>query len=118
MVAVPQEAVVQEPPAGTPGAPDSLSVDIQLNFADLNKPQTFSAPANPQPLSTLFQTLGINPSRLGNSLRGGLGTSGALPESGGSTAAPSPSGVQSYEQCISQASGSAALNKCADLLSQ
>ena len=107
-----------KPPAGTPGAPDSLSVDIQLNFADLNKPQTFSAPANPQPLSTLFQTLGINPGRLGNSLRGGLGTSGALPESGGSTAAPSPSGVQSYEQCISQASGSAALNKCADLLSQ
>ncbi|HEX5821589.1 MAG TPA: hypothetical protein VFY30_07465 [Solirubrobacterales bacterium] len=107
-----------KPPAGTPGAPDSLSIDVQLNFADLNKPQTFNAPANAQPLSSLFQTLGINPSQLGNALRGGLGTSGALPQSGGSTTAPSPSGVQAYEQCLSKASGSAALQKCADLLGQ
>jgi hypothetical protein len=107
-----------KPPAGTPGAPDSLSVDIQLNFADVNQPETFSAPANAQPLGDLFQKLGVDPGQLGNALRGGLGTSGALPESGGSTKAPSASGVQAYEQCLSQASGSAELQKCADLLSQ
>jgi hypothetical protein len=107
-----------KPPAGTPGAPDSLSVDIQLNFADINKQETFTAPANAQPLGDLFQTLGVSPGQLGDKLRGGLGTGGALPESGGSTTAPSPSGVQAYEQCLSQASGSAELQKCGDLLSQ
>jgi hypothetical protein len=105
-----------KPPPGTPGAPDSLTVDFEINFADVNKPETFTAPANAQPLSNLTQTLGG--SGLGNALRGGLGTSGALPESGGSTTAPSPSGVQGYEQCLSQASGSDELQKCSDLLSQ
>lgn len=107
-----------KPPAGTPGAPDSLSVDFEINFADVNNQETFNAPANPQPLSNLFQAIGINPNQLGNALRGGLGTSGALPESGGSTTAPSNQGVQSYEQCLSQASGSEELQKCADLLKQ
>jgi hypothetical protein len=107
-----------KPPAGTPGAPDSLSVDIQLNFADVNNPETFTAPANTKPLGDLFQSLGVSPGQLGGALRGGLGTSGALPESGGSTAAPSASGVQAYEQCLSQASGSAELQKCAALLTQ
>jgi hypothetical protein len=107
-----------KPPAGTPGAPDSLTVDIQLNFADVNKPETFTAPANAQPLNSLFQSLGVDPSQLGNALRGSLGTNGALPESGGSTTAPSASGVQAYDQCLSQASGSAELQKCADLLGQ
>jgi hypothetical protein len=107
-----------KPPAGTPGAPDSLTVDLQLNFADVNKPETFTAPANAQPLSSLFESLGISSGQLGNALRGGLGSSGALPESGGSTTAPSPSGVQAYEQCLSQASGSAELQKCGDLLSR
>lgn len=107
-----------KPPAGTPGAPDSLTIDIQLNFADVNKPETFTAPANAEPLNNLFQSLGVNPGQLGNALRGGLGTGGALPESGGSTTAPSTSGVQAYEQCLSQASGTADLQKCADLLTQ
>lgn len=107
-----------KPPPGTPGAPDSLTLDIQLNFADVNQPETFTAPANAQPLGNLFQSLGVNPGQLGNALRGGLGTSGALPESGGSTTAPSASGVQAYEQCLSQASGSAELQKCADLLTK
>lgn len=107
-----------KPPAGTPGAPDSLTVDFEINFADVNKPETFTAPANAQPLSNLIQSLGGNAGQLGKALRGGLGTGGALPESGGSTKAPSASGVQAYDQCLSQASGSAALQKCADLLSQ
>jgi hypothetical protein len=107
-----------KPPPGTPGAPDSATFDFQLNLADVNKPQTITAPANAEPLQNLIQRTGLNLGNLGKSLRGGLGTSGALPESGGSTTAPSGSAVQAYEQCLSQASGQAALQNCARLLGQ
>jgi hypothetical protein len=107
-----------KPPPGTPGAPDSLSFDLQLNFADVNKPQTIQAPANAQPLQNLLRQAGLNLGRLGGAIRGGLGTNGALPESGGSTTAPSASATQAYEQCLSQASGPAALQQCAALLGQ
>ncbi len=108
-----------KPPPGTPGAPDSLEIHLQLNFADVNKPQNIQAPANAQPLTaSVLQRLGINPAVLGGSLRGGLGTGGVLPESGGSTAAPSQSAAQAYEQCLSQAAGVAALQRCANLLGQ
>jgi hypothetical protein len=104
-----------KPPPGTPGAPDSLTFDLQLNFANLNKRQTVQPPGSAQPLENLLRRRGIN---LGDAIRGGLGTSGALPESGGSTTAPSSSATQSYQQCLSQASGSAALQECAKLLRQ
>jgi hypothetical protein len=108
-----------KPPPGTPGAPDSLTLDLELNLADVNKPQTIEAPANAQPLTaSALRRLGIDPSQLGGALRGGLGTSGALPESGGSTAAPSGSAAQAYRQCLSQAAGVAALQQCANLLGQ
>ena len=107
-----------KPPPGTPGAPDSLDLDLELNLADVNKPQTITAPANAQPLGRLLGPNGINLGQLNGSIRGGLGTSGALPESGGSTTAPSGSAVQAYEQCLSQASGQAALQQCSKLLGQ
>jgi hypothetical protein len=108
-----------KPPPGTPGAPDSLEVHFQLNLADVNKPQTIQAPANAQPLTaSVLQQLGINPSALGGALRGGLGAGGGLPESGGSTKAPSQSATQAYQQCLSQASGVPALQQCAALLAQ
>ncbi len=108
-----------KPPAGTPGAPDSLELHLQLNLADVNKPQTIQAPANARPLdASVLQQLGINPSALGGALRGGLGSGGALPESGGSTQAPSQSATQAYQQCLSQAAGVAELQRCAALLGQ
>jgi hypothetical protein len=104
-----------KPPAGTPGAPDSLDVHFQLNLADVNKPQTIQAPANAQPLTAgVLSRIGINPSALG----GALGAGGALPQSGGSTTAPSQSPAQAYQQCLSQAAGVAALQRCASLLGQ
>jgi hypothetical protein len=110
-----QLALNLKPPSGTPGAPDSLRLEFQLNLADVNKPQTIRAPANAQPLTaSAMQRLGINPSVLG----GALGNGGALPESGGSTAAPSQSATQAYQQCLSQASGVEALQRCAELLGQ
>ena len=108
-----------QPPPGTPGAPDSLTFDLELNLADVNKPQTIQAPANAQPLSAnVLRQFGIDPSQLGSALRGGLGTSGVLPESGRSRAAPTPSAAQAYQQCLSQASGVTALQQCAKLLGQ
>ena len=114
-----QLALDLTPPPGTPGAPDSLRLEFQLNLADVNKPQTIRAPANAQPLTaSALQRLGINPSVLGGALGGGLGNGSALPESGGSTAAPSQSATQAYQQCLSQASGVEALQRSAQLLGQ
>jgi hypothetical protein len=108
-----------KPPPGIPGAPDSLDFHFQLNLADVNKPQTIRAPAKAQPLTpSVLQGLGINPSLLGQALRGGLNGGGVLPESGGSTAAPSQSATQAYQQCLSQAAGVAELQRCAQLLGQ
>jgi len=106
------------PPPGTPGAPDSVTVFFQLNLADVNKPQTVQAPANAEPLKNLLDRYGIDLGNLGNALRGGVGSSGALPESGGSTTAPSASATERYQQCLQQASGQAQLQQCAALLGQ
>ena len=108
-----------KPPPGTPGAPDSLTFDLELNLADVNNPQTIQAPSNAQPLTAdVLRRLGINPSVLGGGLPGGLGTGGVLPKSGRSPAPPSASATQAYQQCLSQAAGVAALQRCADLLAQ
>jgi hypothetical protein len=105
---------LKPPPA--PGAPDSLDIDFELNLADVNKPQTIQAPASSQPLQVLLRQRGIDLGKLGNTLRGGLGTAGALPQSGGSTTAPSATATQQYQQCLSQARGQAAIQQCASLL--
>jgi hypothetical protein len=108
-----------KPPPGTPGAPDSLEVHFQLNLADVNRPRTIRAPANAQPLTrAVFQQFGLDPSLLGGALSDGLGGTGVLPESGGSTTAPSASATEAYQQCLSQAAGVDALQRCADLLGQ
>jgi hypothetical protein len=103
-------------PPSAPGAPESLTIDFELNLADVNKPQTIQAPASTQPLEVLLRQRGIDLGNLGNSLRGGLGSGGALPESGGSTTAPSASATQNYQRCLSEARGQAAIQKCAELL--
>jgi hypothetical protein len=108
-----------KPPAGTPGAPDSLELDLELNLADVNKPQNIRAPAEAQPLTaSVLERIGIDPSALGGALRGGLGGGGELPESGGSTAAPSESATEAYQECLAQAAGVEALQRCASLLGQ
>ena len=107
-----------KPPAGTPGAPDSIQLKLELNLADVNTPQRIEAPSGAQPLTAkVLQGLGVSPSILGGAL-GGLGAGSALPESGGSTAAPSQSATQAYQRCLSQASGVEALQRCSSLLGQ
>jgi hypothetical protein len=104
------------PPAGTAGAPDSVTLELSLTISDVNEPQTISAPTGAQPLANLLQQFGIDPSQLGGALRGGLGAGGALPQSGGSQAAPSGDASQAYLQCLQQAQGEAAISECAQLL--
>jgi hypothetical protein len=106
------------PPSGTPGAPSSVNVDFKLTFSDVNQTQSISAPSSSQPLSTLLQQFGINPDQIGGALRGGIGSGGALPQSGGPPTPPSGSSSQAYLQCIQQAQGQAALQQCARLLGQ
>jgi hypothetical protein len=107
-----------KPPPDTPGAPDSLTFFLQLNLAAVNQSQTIEAPANAQPLQSLLDRYGIDLGNLGDALRGGLGTSGALPESGGSPAAPSASATQRYQECLQQASGVDELQQCASIFGQ
>ncbi len=104
------------PPATTPGAPDSVTLEVSLTISNVNEPQTITAPTGAQPLANLLQQFGIDPSQLGGALRGGLGAGGALPQSGGSQTAPSGGASQAYLQCLQQAKGEAAVTECAQLL--
>jgi hypothetical protein len=104
------------PPTGTLGTPDSVTLQVTLTISDVNEPQTISAPSEAQPLANLLQQLGIDPSQLGGALRGGLRAGGALPQSGGSQAAPSGGASQAYLQCLQRAQGEDALGQCAELL--
>jgi hypothetical protein len=104
------------PPTGTLGTPDSVTLQVTLTISDVNEPQTISAPSEAQPLANLLQQLGIDQSQLRGALRGGLRAGGALPQSGGSQAAPSGGASQAYLQCLQQAQGEDALGQCAELL--
>jgi hypothetical protein len=106
------------PSEDAPGGFDSLSVDFQLNLGAVNEPQTIETPSASQPFSALLQRLNIDPGRIGESLRGGLQGAGALPETGGSTTAPSGDAVQAYQSCLSEAQGQAELQECAELLGE
>jgi hypothetical protein len=106
------------PPEGTPRSFDSLTVDLQLTLGAVNQPQTIEAPAGAEPFSALLGRIGIDPAQLGKALRGGLGSGGALPQTGGSTTAPSESATEAYQSCFSQAQGTDALQQCAELLGQ
>jgi hypothetical protein len=100
------------PPEGTPGAPDSLTVDFSLTLSEVNEEQSISAPSSAEPLSGLLEQIGIDPSQLG-SLGGGVG---GIPESGGATAPPTSSSSQAYIECLQTAQGQEALQKCAELI--
>jgi hypothetical protein len=113
------EADIELNPPDLPDSPDSVQVDFSLTLSNVNQPQTISAPANPQPFSELLKRLPTSPSQLGVGAgfpQGGVENGGALPETGGSTTAPENSAIEAYQQCLSQAAGQEALQKCADLL--
>jgi hypothetical protein len=89
------------------------TLSFSVEFSNVGRPQTITAPKNAQPIGNLTSKLG--------SLSGALGGAAGAGSSGtGSTgsAGPGANALQKYSQCLQQAnpSDAAALQKCAALL--
>lgn len=106
------DASVQIDPPDTAGAASSVEVDFSVAFSDVNEPQTIPAPADAQPLSSLLEQFGVDPSQLGQ-----LGSAGAASGDGASAGGGS-SASQAYLECLSEAQGQGAIDQCAALLQQ
>src|SRR4051812_29005716 len=99
------------------GGLKSGTLSFSIEFADVGKPQTITAPANAKPLAELTSQLG----GLGSVLGGGSSSSGGSSSgsgSSGSGSGPSSAALQAYSKCLQKADPSkpAELQKCADLL--
>ncbi len=97
------------PPAGTAGAPDSVTLEVSLTISDVNEPQTISAPSGAQPL-------GESPPAVRDRPQPARWRPPRWPrrrrrpaKSGGSQAAPSGGASQAYLECLQQAQGEAAV---------
>jgi hypothetical protein len=98
-------------------------IKLDLEVADVNKPQDIKAPANPRPWSelqkqfgnsTLGGALGGSSSGLGGSSGSGTGSSGGGSSSGGGTS--SSKRAQQYLKCVQQAAKPADVTKCGSIL--
>jgi hypothetical protein len=101
------------------GGMTSADINLTLQYADLNQPQTITAPTSLQPFSQ-FQTK-VDAFIQGLSgAAGGLigGSSSAGPSAGGTTTTTGTSGsVQKYSACIQKAAGDVGkMQKCSSLL--
>ncbi|MBM3666618.1 MAG: hypothetical protein FJW90_03905 [Actinobacteria bacterium] len=106
------EADIELDPPDASGGAESVDINFAITLSELNEPQTISAPPGAQPLSTLLEQFGVDPSQLG-----GLGAIG-----GGSSSGSSPSGGSAagtaYLDCIAQAQDASALAQCQGLAEQ
>ena len=92
----------------------TLSFDLQI--ADLNKPQTISAPANARPLSELKQLIANGAT--GASGASGGATSTTPPATSGGSSSSSGTGSK-YLDCVNKAGNDVrAIQKCAALVGQ
>lgn len=109
------DANIQVDPPDTSGTPSSVDVGFSVSFSAVNEPQTITAPTSAQPLSTLLQQFGVDPSQLGaiGAAAGGGSTGGSAVGGGGGSAAS-----QAYLECLGAAQGQAAIDQCAALLGQ
>lgn len=109
------------------GGVKSADIGLTLQYANLNKPQTITAPTSVRPFSEFQTKLAAFVQALQGVTSGTLGGSGSTGTSPSTGTATSPSagtstgtasGVQKYSQCIQQAGGDVAkMQKCASLLS-
>ena len=102
------------------GGMKSADIGLTMQYSNLNKPQTITAPTNLRPFSEFQSKLAAFEQTLQGAVGGALGSSGSSGASGG--ASPSTGGtstsVQKYSQCIQQAGGDVSkMQKCASLLS-
>jgi len=106
-------SVELEAPPGTPGAgaTGKVTVDFSLTLGEINEDQEVTAPEGAEPFENLLQQFGLDAS----ALQGILGGS-ALPQAGGSPAAPGAGATDAYLQCLQTAQGAAQTQACAELL--
>lgn len=92
------------------GGLTSGAVKVDLTIADLNQPQTITAPANAKPFSDLTSALqGL----VGGTSSGGSGSSG----SGSSGSGATPQASKKYLDCLQRAGNDVAkVQKCASLV--
>jgi hypothetical protein len=88
-------------------------IKLDLEVADVNKPQNIKAPANPRPWSELQQQIGQ--SALGSSLGGSSGGSSGGGSSSGSTGSSSKR-AQKYLQCVQKAQQPQDVTQCGSIL--
>jgi hypothetical protein len=102
------------------GGLKSGTLSFSIEFADVGKPQTITAPTSAKPLSELTSQLGGLGSVLGGGSSSGSSGSGSSGSgsSGSGSSGPSASALQAYSKCLQKADPSkpAELQKCADLL--
>jgi hypothetical protein len=100
------------------GGLKSGTLSFSIEFAEVGKSQTITAPQNAKPLSELTSQLG----GLGSVLGGGSSSSGSGSSGSGSSGSgaggPSSEALQAYSTCLQKADPSkpAELQKCAELL--
>ena len=94
------------------GGLKSGEINLSLEIADINKPQSIEAPKSAKPLSELQKQLGSS----GFGSLGSQGGSGSSGSSGSSGAGVSPEVQKRYLKCVQNAKGTSELNKCSDLL--
>ena len=109
------------------GGVSSAGISFTLQYADLNQPQTITAPASVQPYSQFTAKLqgllggsllgGVAGGSTGSLLGSGSSSSSGAGGSGGSSTAPGAAAVQKYTTCIQKAAGDVSkMQKCAALL--
>ncbi len=102
------------------GGVKSADIGLTVQYANLNQPQTITAPTTVRPYSEFQSKVSAFVQGLQSAAAGVLG-SGSTTSGGGSTGGGSGSGsssnVTKYSQCIQQAAGDVAkMQKCSSLL--
>jgi len=100
------------------GGMTSADLNLTMQYADLNQPQTITAPTTVRPYTEFEAKVSAFIQEL-QGAAGGLITGGSSggASSGGSSTTGSSTSVQKYSQCIQQAGGDVSkMQKCAALL--
>jgi hypothetical protein len=102
------------------GGMTSADINLTMQYADLNQPQTITAPTTVRPYSEFEAKVSAFIQELQGAAGGlitGGSSGGGTSSSGGSSTTGSSSSVQKYSQCIQQAGGDVSkMQKCASLL--
>jgi hypothetical protein len=102
------------------GGLKSGTISFSIEFAEVGKAQTISAPESAKPISELVGQLGGLAGVLGGAGAGssGSGTGSGSSGSSSGSGAPNSDALQEYSTCLQKAdpSNSAELEKCAEIL--